>query len=177
MISSSSDSGDLPAGIKRAHLISEDHSAIHRTAREVPEHFNIPKDKVEFGADTGPFASIHFSIDVPEEYIPMIWEEAVRRNNVFVKCGCMAIQIGTGPMLWMREHHGPEHTLPGKCLIVHIVGKRLDVEYNLIAIQAFHPRLSCSLGRSRKKTWKVSHMIQCHCDITGSFGSSLYALG
>ena len=92
-ISFTSENGDLPAGIKRAHLISEDHSAICQTASVVPEYFNIPKDKILFGADTGPFASIHFSIDMPEEYIPMIWDEAVCSNNVFVKCGCMAIQI------------------------------------------------------------------------------------
>ena len=118
-IFSTSENGDLPAGIKHAHLISEDHSAIRQTASVVPEYFNISKDKILFGADTGPFASIHFSIDMPEEYIPTIWDEAVRSNNVFVKCGCMAIQIGTGPMLWMQEHHGPEQPLAGKYLTAY----------------------------------------------------------
>ena len=107
---------DFPASEKRqrVYLISPDYDAIHRTT-DVIQELGIPNDVVEVAVDSGQFASIYFSIDVPEEYIPRIWYEALRSNNRLVKCGSLAIQIGTGPMLWMRNRfHAPEQPLPGK---------------------------------------------------------------
>lgn len=95
-------------------MVSPGLDTIHQ-ATAVIQELGIPKGVVDVAADTGEFASIYFTIDVPEEYIPRIWHEAIRNNNRLVKCGSLAIQIGTGPMLWMRNRfHAPEQPLPSK---------------------------------------------------------------
>ena len=71
--------------------------------RSISDDLIIPQEDVELGMERGPFTSIYFSIDVAEKYVPWFWQQAQMPKNVFMECGVMAIQIGTGPMLWISN--------------------------------------------------------------------------
>ena len=85
---------------RRIYCVSEDIGAMQEL-KGVVYQLGIPQEDISLGEDTGRFASIYFTLDLPDQYVPRLWQHAQIKQNVLVRCGIMAIQIEMGPMLWM----------------------------------------------------------------------------
>ena len=130
---------------------------MHRISRLVQDDFQIPPEDIEVGKERGQFASIYFTVDVAEQYVPLFWQQAQMTKNLLVQCGVMAIQVGSGPMLWMvNPYQPPPQPLAGKHYSIASIMQCLCVCFLLLCGLVCQPAAILNQRSSSARSWSYS---------------------